>query len=258
MITLYNNAYSTCSQKVRLCLAEKNIPFEDVQISFVKSEHLTPEYLKINPNGVLPSLVHDGKPILDSSVIMEYLDEVFPDTAMIPTDAVSRAAMRAWLRFFEEVPTVAVRYPSFNQAFVQRFADHSDDAFREAADRRPLRKHFFEQMGRQGFDDAQIKASLERLRTTVERMDRALASGGPWLLGAQLTIADACIAPLIDRMNDLGLSWLWDRAPHVADWFARWRARPSYKATFYFGARLTDIDPTVRDRAPAASLLESA
>ena len=69
MLALYNNAYSTCSQKVRLCLHEKGLDWEDRQINFRLNEHLAPDYLKINPNGVVPTLVHDGNPVVDSSVI---------------------------------------------------------------------------------------------------------------------------------------------------------------------------------------------
>ena len=58
VFTLHNNAYSTCSQKVRLVLAEKNITWTDVQVNFARNDHLTPEYLHLNPNGVVPTLVH--------------------------------------------------------------------------------------------------------------------------------------------------------------------------------------------------------
>jgi len=81
MFKLYNNAYSTCSQKVRLVLAEKGIHWEDVQISFKDNEHFAPWYLKLNPNGVVPTLQHDDTVVVDSSVIMEYLDEVAPEPA---------------------------------------------------------------------------------------------------------------------------------------------------------------------------------
>ncbi|MFC6588794.1 glutathione S-transferase family protein [Sulfitobacter pacificus] len=57
---LYHSPYSTCSQKVRLCLWEKNLPFEVTEIHFWKNEHLTPEYLALNPNGVVPTLLHKG------------------------------------------------------------------------------------------------------------------------------------------------------------------------------------------------------
>lgn len=56
MLTRHDNAHSTCSQKVRLVLAEKGLDFKDVQINFAKNEHLAPEYLALNPNGVVLTL----------------------------------------------------------------------------------------------------------------------------------------------------------------------------------------------------------
>jgi len=78
-ITLYHNPVSTCSQKVRLVLAEKGLDYESHVIEWTKMEHLSDWYLKINPNGVVPAIVHDSNPVIDSSVIAEYLDEAFPD-----------------------------------------------------------------------------------------------------------------------------------------------------------------------------------
>lgn len=129
MFKLYNNAYSTCSQKVRLVLAEKAIAWEDVQISFKDNAHVAPWYLKLNPNGVVPTLQHDDTVVVDSSVIMEYLDEVVPEPPMAPRTAVGRAQMRTLLRYFEEVATPAVRYPSFNQTFLRHFQALNKDAF---------------------------------------------------------------------------------------------------------------------------------
>ena len=75
MLTLYNAAHSTCSQKVRICLAEKRLQFDDIKLDLGKDkDHLKPDYLKLNPNGVVPTLVDDGDVIIDSSVICEYLD----------------------------------------------------------------------------------------------------------------------------------------------------------------------------------------
>ncbi len=62
----------------------------DHRLSPGATDHLTPEYLKMNPNGVVPTLLHDGDPILDSSVIIEYLDEVFPEVKLTPIDPKER------------------------------------------------------------------------------------------------------------------------------------------------------------------------
>ena len=73
----------------------------------------------------MPTLVDGGIPVVDSSVIMEYLDEEYPETSLTPVGTKDRAKMRAWLRFFEEVPTVAVRFPSYNAAFARHFSTMS-------------------------------------------------------------------------------------------------------------------------------------
>jgi glutathione S-transferase len=245
MLVLYNAPHSTCSQKVRLCLAEKKLPFREIKLDLgAGKDHLKPDYLKLNPNGVVPTLVDDGTPIVDSSVICEYLDERYPDGRLTPDDLVERARMRALMRYLEEVPTSAVRVPSFNMAFLPRFAglDH-DDFLREQADIRPLRKHFYRRMGPAGFKREDVEASLEQLGNTWARMDTALADG-PWLPGINYSLADIVMAPLIARMADLGFARAWeDQHPRVTDWYARMRARPAYNEAFYPGSRLSEFMP---------------
>ena len=120
MLELYNFAPSTCSLKVRICLAEKGLEWVDHRMDSRDGEHLRPAYLKLNPNGVVPTLIHDGDVIIDSSVIMEYLDEVFPGGRLTPEDPVRRAHMRKWLRYFEEVPTPAGDECAYRKAFCDR------------------------------------------------------------------------------------------------------------------------------------------
>lgn len=248
MLELYQSDYSTCSQKVRLAMAEKGVEFEDRQINFRKGDHLTPEYLAMNPNGVAPTLVHDGGVVVDSSVIIEYLDEVFPEPALTPSDPLTRAKMRAWLRFIEEVPTVAIRYPSFQKVFVQHFEKLSDAEFEAAAEKRPLRTKFYKEMGRDGFDPKVYQDSVDRLRKTAERIEGALQDG-PWLVGDAYTLADICVTPTFDRMEDLGMAPVWADLPRVTDWWERIKARPNYATAYYPGSRVTERQdqPEVRD-----------
>lgn len=235
---LYHSPYSTCSQKVRLCLWEKNLPFEVTEIHFWKNEHLTPEYLALNPNGVVPTLLHKGEPIIDSSVIVEYLDEVFPETPMSPPDAMGRARMRAWMRYLEEVPTTAIRVPSFNKVFVQLWQDKSDAEIAAQADARPLRKGMYQEMGRQGFGADKYDDSIERLSMTIDRMEKALDKN-QWLCGNYMMLPDICVVPTIDRMADIGLAHLWDNAPNVQRWWAAVKSRPSFDKTYYEGSRVS-------------------
>jgi glutathione S-transferase len=175
MLELYHAPQSTCSQKVRIALAEKNLDWTERRVNLPKNEQLRPEYLKLNPNGVVPTLVHDGQVIIDSSVILEYLDEVFPKPLLSPADPARRAQMRAWMRFLEEVPTAAIRVPSFHMALANRFNELDEKQFRASeADVRPVRKNFYRRMGPQGFSEEDVAASLDELKRTRRR---AVADG---------------------------------------------------------------------------------
>lgn len=239
-LVLYHHDKSTCSQKVRICLAEKGIDWDNRPVDLMNSENLSPEYLAINPNGVVPAFVHDGRPIIESTVMCEYLDEVWPDEPKLtPADPVERADMRAWLRFIDEVPSMAVRVPSFQDKFLARFKAMSEAEYAAFRDQNTLRREFFMRLNRTGFSDEEYDNSIRQLEMTVARIDKALENG-PWLVGAQYTIADICVAPLFQRMEDLGMSDLWADHPRVADWFERLKARPAYQTAFYDGSRLTD------------------
>ena len=244
MLELYNFPPSTCSLKVRVVLAEKDLEWKDHCLDSRNGDHLTPEYLKLNPGGVVPTLIHDGAVIIDSSVISEYLDEVFPEVSLTPADAVGRAQMRKWLRFFEEMPTPAVRYPSFQIVLIRNLQRLSPKRFQDAANSRPLRKHFYRRMGQDGFSEVEMDKAIDDIRSTVDRMEAALVGAGPWLMGEQYTLADICVVPSIDRMEDLGYEELWEKDhPHVTAWFRRIMARPAVQTAFYKGARFSDIYP---------------
>ena len=89
-LILYNAPQSTCSQRVRFTLHEKGLAFSEHKLDLFSGDQLRLEYLKINPNGVVPSLVHDGGVVIDSAVIIEYLNEVFPEpTPLVPQDPVT-------------------------------------------------------------------------------------------------------------------------------------------------------------------------
>lgn len=242
MLELYHANHSTCSQKVRLCLAEKGLNFKQHLIDLARKEQLAPDYLKLNPNGVVPTLVHDGRVVRDSSVICEYLDETFQEIPLIPANPGARAVMREWMRYFEEVPTAAVRFSSFNMAFLPRFDGLDKEGFlKQEANVRPIRREFFRRMGPQGFSNEDVEESLDQISQTVSRMDRALENG-PWLIGEMYTLADIVVAPLIDRMSDLGFSALWNKSyPRVTNWYDRMRGRPAYATAFYPGSRLTEF-----------------
>src|SRR5262249_72191 len=119
---LYNAPQSTCSQRVRFVLNAKGMEFGEEKLDLLPGHQRKPAYLKLNPNGVVPTLDHDGAIVIDSTVIIEYLDEIAPSRAnFTPRDPVKRAQMRALMRFIDEMPAASVRVPTFNLAFLPRF-----------------------------------------------------------------------------------------------------------------------------------------
>ena len=248
---LYNAPQSTCSQRVRFVFSAKKLPFDEVKLNLLEGDQLKPDYLKLNPNGVVPTLDHDGAIVIDSTVIMEYLDEVSPDESFTPETPVTRARMRALMHFIDEMPAAAVRVPTFNLAFLPSFQKMSREAFVAMAESKPLRREFMLTMGQIGFPKEEMEAALARLRRAYERMDTEIEkSGGPWLLGKQISLADVAAMPALVRMHDLALPD-WQDLPRVVTWFDNIRAHGAFKPTFYPGSLLSERFSHLREKAPA-------
>ena len=114
MLKLYHYGDSLCSMKTRLCLLEKEVEFESHFVDLMNWEHLTDSYKKLNPNSVVPTIVHDGTPIIESTVINQYIDEVFEGPSLTPGDPVARAKMRVWCKVQDDILHPAIQKPTFN------------------------------------------------------------------------------------------------------------------------------------------------
>lgn len=241
-LELYNSPFSTCSQKTRMCLHEKNLNWVNHHVDLAKFEQLKPEYLAINPNGVVPTLVHDGVPIVDSSVIIEYLDEAFPKPALSPAELKQRANMRSWMRYFEEVPTQAIRVPTFNALLAPRLRELSDDKYEAITEAMPVRKQFYRRMNLKegGFSAQDTEDSRQRLRSTLERVNDAVKAA-EWICGDMFTLADITLMPTVVRLEDLGLASMWGDLPGLTAWYRRLQQRPAFAQTYYQGTRIGDV-----------------
>jgi glutathione S-transferase len=254
---VYNAPQSTCSQRVRFLLHAKGQAFTEHKLDLFAGDQLKPDYIAINPNGVVPALVHDGEAVIDSAVIIEYLDDIFPDNApMRPSDPKEVARLRAMMRFVDEVPTPAVRIPSYNLAFLPHFQSMSEVEFQALCDSKPLRREFLMRMGRTGFPETDMNEALQRLRRGVERMGMWLTeSNGPWIMGENISLVDVAIMPVIVRMKDLKLGHIWKDFPSIEAWLQRLEQTTAFKSTFYHGSLLTEKYPHLsapRDPAPQA------
>jgi glutathione S-transferase len=252
---LYNASQSICSHKVRFALHVKGQEFAEHKLDLFSGDQLTPEYLAINPNGLVPTLIHKGANIIDSLVIVQYLDELFPERSpLVPQDPVMRARMRSLMAYIDEVPTSAVRAPSYNMAFLVRFQSMPEDEFQAMANAKPLRREFLLNFGRVGFPEKVYSEALDRLARSCVRMQAEIDdSGGPWFLGDEFTIADIAMMPVIVRLDDLGLDHMWADKPAIPRWLEAIQAHPAYVPTFYLGSLLTEQYPHLSEPSAVGS-----
>jgi glutathione S-transferase len=119
MLQLYHNDMSVCAQKVRFALGEKALQWESHHLNLRAGDQHKPDYVKLNPNAVVPTLVDDGRVIIESTVINEYIEDAYPEPHLRPADAFTRAHMRLWTKQLDEGIHVATRIISNAVAFRQ-------------------------------------------------------------------------------------------------------------------------------------------
>ena len=231
MIELWHATHSTCSQKVRLCLAEKRLPWKSHFVDLRRFQHLEPAFLALNSAAMVPVLQDGGQVIRESFVINEYLDDAYPEPALRPASALGRARMREWTLYVAEEPTWAVKVPSFQKNIRPELAGkHSAPEIEAIAAKMPNRDTAarWVKAVSQGFSPAEIDAAMRRLAATLERMEESLEKS-PWLAGERYSLADVDMAPFVHRTAALDPALVRAR-PGVADWYARMQAREAFQA----------------------------
>jgi len=235
VLTLYHHGSSVCAAKVRIVLAEKGLDWHGIYIDVLRGDQFTPEYMKLNPKAVVPTLVHDGRVILESTVIGEYLDEVFADPPLKPTDASTRAEMRLWTKAVDEHlhPACAeITFAACHRHIIRRL---SPDKLREFLDSTPpisvtvgwhARK---KDIVRLGMDAPGVDTTFRLYDRYLQKMEDTLQEQ-PWMAGKTFSLADIGLVPYVNRLDMLGMSEMWTlRRPKLANWFERVKERPSFR-----------------------------
>lgn len=232
MLELYHNAMSVCAQKVRVVLAEKAIAYTGHALDIRAGETHTPEYRALNPKGVVPTLVVDGEPIVESTIICEYLDDAFPDVPLRPGDAIGRAAMRQWTMRPDAGMHKAFGLLSFAVAF--RHQDSSrqmENRAKQNGNKKPSEAilHIMDVI-EHGLDSPHLAPQIVVVRQVLADMAARLDEHD-WLAGNAFSLADIAMLSYICRLRDLRQSWLWaDGSPHAAvgPWLERCYRRDGY------------------------------
>ncbi len=229
MLELYHFWDSTCSFKVRLCLAEKGVAWTGRHVDLMKFENLRPKYLGVNPKGVVPTLVHDGEIVGESSIINEYLDDVFTNPPLKPSDPLARARMRLWVKHEEDELFIAVRPASLNLLFKQILGSYTEEELDEFLRHHPRqdRVDFLKKTFKAPYDAQAVEGSRRMLDAAFARMEGVLSEHA-WLAGEAYSLADIAAAPVIDRVERLGMADIWAERPAVKGWIERLTSRPAY------------------------------
>jgi glutathione S-transferase len=229
-LVLYHAWMSSASRRVRFCLEEKELPYVQIFVRLLKNEQNTPEYLKLNPNGVVPTLIHRGRPIIESTVINEYLEDAFPDRPLRPRDPVERAAMRVWTYNADTVVIKAFQELNWNRMMGPTASRWTDEELENklATTPMPERREQWRRVARQPYTEAEMRRAADSLRHMLARMEDSLAKG-PWLAGSSFSLADINMSPYAVRFGELeehgiGLA----DYPRVRDWWARVQTRPAF------------------------------
>jgi ganglioside-induced differentiation-associated protein 1 len=238
MLRLYHYWSSVCSQKARMYLAEKRIPWESRHVDIFKFENYSDWYTKLNPKNVVPTLEHDGRIVIESNVILEYLEDVFPDVPLRPDDAYERATMRLWVYNSEEMAHWNVNTCSHNLRHAKRMeARYTKEELLRAADQcsNPMIALRLKRRLAIGVSTEEEEEAYQKLEFMLRHMELRLAEA-PWLSGTSFSLADVAMAPMINRIEVLARPEMISaaRRPRVADWWQRIQARPAFQEAFAF------------------------
>ncbi len=249
-ITLHHFSSAVCAAKVRIVLAEKGLEWDSRLVDLQRGDQWHPDYLALNPRGIVPTLVHNGAVVTESTVICEYLDDAFPGPPLRPATALGRARMRA---FTKREDTIHQAVNSLTTSLVFRPLElaksSADQAARIAQMPLPRRARWQEQM-RDGPSGNAVATGVAHFIDLFRDMDEALASNA-WLAGVDYSLADSGLVAFLDRLDRLGLAASWSASSRVTGWFARVRKRPSYakgiSEWLAMGQEIKTLDFAARD-----------
>lgn len=200
MAKLYHVPLSPFCRKVRLSLAEKKIECELAEERYWEKD---PDFLRRNPAGKVPVLRVDGRTMAESGAICEYLEEVYPEPALMPQDATARYEVRRLVAWF-------------------------DDKFHHEVTSKLLYERVNKKVMKQGFPDSRnVKDGARAIKYHLDYM-AWLLDRRRWLAGDVMTLADFAAAAhlsALDYISDVD----WQRSDVVKDWYAKIKSRPAFR-----------------------------
>jgi len=227
MLVLYHSPKSSASRRVRLFLEEKGLEYEGHVINLALQEQHSETYLKINPMGVVPTLVHDERPLHESGTICEYLDEIFPDPPLMPADPYDRAQVRNFVRHVDGLIGNLIRF-NWRHGMAARASKLSEQEFAEMLAKIPSaeRREAWIRTVRNPYSDAELDEARANLIGLLDQMEETLSNG--YLFGGRYSLADIAVAPFIRRIGEEIAPEGLAARPKTAAWWEALQTRPAY------------------------------
>ena len=233
MLEVYYYENSICSERVLMLLLEKHIDDWILHhIHLFKREQFSPEYLKLNPKAQVPTLVYDGQVIHESSIICDFIDDLYPDYPLKPQSRVERALLQEWIKESDDGGYLGIASLSFTAVFRWRLMDDMTPEECEAywaGQTDVARTHRQRSCVNEGMDSFYAYRAIADWENIFAKAQAALADDREWLMGSQFTLAEVNLAPYIARLDGMQLLDVWlDERPQVRQWWQRVKQRPSF------------------------------
>ncbi len=223
---LYHGDISNCSMRVRMTIIEKGLDWTSHHLDLRKKENISEDYFGINPNGLVPTLIHDGIVHIESNDIIDYLDRTFPEPSL--RMAGSESEMLEWLRLAGSIHVPAIKpyvYATKIQEKVKKTA--AEQAKYEALQKNEeLKKFHSKHAGSAAFKEKDLIRSKEILTECFGRLDAAL-DGNDWVMGDRLTLADISWIPVFFVLS--GCGYPFEQFRNVTRWAKSFNGRKSYE-----------------------------
>lgn len=229
MIELYHAEPVANSVKVLICLFEKGVEFESHYVNLLKFEQHQPDYLTINPDGIVPTLVDDGCVVTESSVINEYLDDRFPEPPLKPADPHARARMRIWTKWIDDYFGPNASRIGWHFLLHPLAKKIGESGMRARIERIPMadRREKWATVAASSFSQEQLAEARSYVAEGARRLEEILRRSR-WTAGDTYSLSDIatyCVAPALPRLIPDVVNP--EATPRILEWLKAMNARPA-------------------------------
>jgi glutathione S-transferase len=238
-VALYHFGPSSCSQKVRLTLAAKGVQWEGREVNLQIDENIEPDYMRINPRGVVPTLIDGEEIVFDSGAIIRYINRNLPGPKLEPEDDELMEVMEHWIEVQDQFPLRGLTYGNMRGLVgklmrahqparipkLERFRSENPDLKAEYEAKLRDTEHWIEEQSNQEI----ISNVNERMESILNDLDKQM-KGNQWIVGDQYTLADIAWTTILSRIDFLGLDKrMWDKRPAVKAYYERLKETPGFE-----------------------------